>query len=128
MNKISTPYKLTIVSLVLLTVHLVLNLLINDSISFVAVLSLQLFYSITLFFAVSYIKRGLLKDSERVWVIYLGIVSIKFFVFLGFIFGMKWYFEINKVQALIHVFLWFFIYLFIEVKFILNELQIIKKQ
>ena len=128
MNKISTPYKLTIVSLVLLTAHLILNLLINDSISFVAVLSLQLFYSITLFFAVSYIKRGLLKDSERVWVIYLGIVSIKFFVFLGFIFGMKWYFEINKVQALIHVFLWFFIYLFIEVKFILNELQIIKKQ
>lgn len=128
MNKISTPYKLTIVSLVQLIAHLILNLLINDSISFVAVFSLQLFYSITLFFAIFYIKRGLLKDSERVWVIYLGIVSIKFFVFLGFIFGMKWCFEINKIQALIHVFLWFFIYLFIEVKLILNELQVIKKQ
>lgn len=126
MDKISTLSKLTVVSLTLLIVHLGLNFLIENSISFIVVFGFHSFYWLTLFLSVLYIKKGLLKDTERVWVDYLSVVSIKFFLFLGFIFGMKWCFEINKIQALVHVFLWFFIYLFVEVKLILDELKGLK--
>ena len=128
MSKISTLSKLTFVSLTLLITHLVLNFLIEKSITYPAILGFHLFYSLTLFFSILYIKKGILKDSERIWVNYLSIVSIKFFLFLGFVFGMKWCFEISKTQALVHVFLWFFIYLFVEVKLILEELKTIKNQ
>lgn len=128
MSKTATLYKLSLVYLVLLTTHVILNFLIIESINISALLGFQLFYGVTLFLSVFYMKTGMKKDSSKLWINYMSIVSIKFFLFLGFIFGMKWYFEISKIQALIHVFIWFFIYLFIEVKLILREIKSIKNE
>lgn len=118
--------KLSVICFVLLTVHLMLNFLVVEPISFLSLLGFQMFYALSLFLSVLYMKKGIKKDSSRIWINYMSIVSIKFFVFLGFVFGMKSYFEISKIQALTHVFSWFFIYLFIEVKLILSEIKTIE--
>jgi hypothetical protein len=126
-NKI-TFTKLTFFSLILFVVHLVLNLLVAEPISFFLVVILHFFYYITLVFSVSFMKTGDPKDSSRIWINFLVTVFVKFAVFLGFILGIKTYFEISKTQALLHVFIWFFIYFFIEMKMILETIKTVNKQ
>jgi len=128
MDKRSIFFKLSVICFFFLIVHLSLNILVPKPVSFFVVIDLQLYYSLTLFLSVLYIVKGIKKDPNRLWVNYMVIITVKFFLFLGFVFGLQWYFKISKMQALINVFVWFFIYLFIEVKLIINEIKLIKNE
>ena len=108
---------------VTLLTHLAINLTSITPIELPALLSIQFFFFTFLLFVKGYMVKKKEKDASRLWVDYIFIVTIKFFIFLVFIYFLKNYFEIKKQEALIHIFLWLFIYLFYEIRFSIHKLQ-----
>lgn len=127
MRESNSLSKLSLISLILFLIHAAMNLLIPEPINFLAVVLLHLFFSLSIFLTVFYMKRGKQKDANQIWVSYVFTILMKFGFFLNFIFAIKYYFEVSKAQALLHIFVWFFIYFYIEVKMILEVVKTVKK-
>ena len=116
-------FKVSIIGVVLFFLHVLLNYILSITIEFKLICVLQLFYSASLLFSCLYVVKKNREDKEKLWVAYLTVVSVKFFLTLGFIYFIKSFFGIEKTEALVHIFLWFFIYLFFEVKIIMKEVK-----
>ncbi len=55
------------------------------------------------YFPCLYVINQYKKDNEKLWIGYITVVSVKFFVILGFIYLMTELFDISKIEALNHV-------------------------
>lgn len=119
--------KLGGIGVLICLVHILINYLLAIKVSLSFIVCLHLFYLVFLVLTNWIIAKKSVKNYDRVWVVYIGIASIKFFTFLGYIYWLKTAFEISKTQALLHVFLWFFVYTLIEIKALMKILKINKR-
>ncbi len=111
-----------IFGITMLLMHLLINQITSAPIALQAIISIQLFFFSSLIIVKSYMTRKMKKDSARLWTYYLASFFLKFFIFLFFIYQFKNYFEITKQQALLHIFLWYFVYLFYEMRMLVKEI------
>lgn len=111
------------VSIAFLVIHFVLNYFIDNNTSIAFIVSLHSYFIIFLLLMHLVIRKKIKENYDRMWVFYVGSVSIKFFSFLAFLFLLKYLFEIEKDQVLLHVFLWFFLNLIIEVVYMTRSLN-----
>ncbi len=114
--------KITLFALVLLGLHLLLNYWFF-TIDFRAVLAVQFTLFALLLFSVFYVKRKKEKEPDRVWVAYTFIVSLKFLVILTGVYFLNKWIPIPKKLAIPFVFIWFFAYLYFEVRLLLGLLK-----
>jgi len=114
---------ISIFGALMLLSHLIINQITPYPISIYTLIGIQAFFFGFLIFVMTYMSQKKKKDAARLWVDYLFIVTLKFFIFLIFIFFLKKYLGITKSQALPHIFLWFFLYLFYEVKTLINKIN-----
>lgn len=119
-------YKLVLLSFVFFIAHCLLNLLVANPVDVKFVISLHSFFALFLLGMYFIMQKAAKKKYDRLWVFYMGSVSIKFFSFLVVLYLLKKVFVIDKSQALLHVFLWFFMYLIVEVLFMIKLLKINK--
>ncbi len=114
--------KITLFALILLGLHLLLNFLFFY-IDYRAVLAVQVTLFALLLFSVLYVKHKKEKEPDRIWVAYTFIVSMKFLVILVGVYFLNKWFPIPKKLAIPSVFIWFFAYLYYEVRLLLNLLK-----
>lgn len=110
-------------SISLFSIHFILCLLFFKSFPLITVGIIHLFYFISLFLACYYVINQYNKSEDKLWIAYLLVVTIKFFISLGFVYLVKEVYKIGKIQALVHLFIWFFAYLLIEVLLIVNSIR-----
>jgi len=115
--------RIYIISIALVFLHLLINLFVPNPISNLAIETIHLFYFSFLLFLQFYMQKKSNEETVKVWTAYLTTIIVKFFIFLLFIYSLKEYFNITRSQALFNIFLWFFIYLFLEVKMIVDSLK-----
>ncbi len=109
-------YKIFIVGLALTVTHLLINQITPYPIQLSALFSVQLFFLSFLLFVKTFMAKQNKKDSSKVWANYILIMGLRFVLVLLFVYLMKNYFDVKTQQALLHIFLWFFIYFFYEIK------------
>lgn len=119
-------YKLVLLSVIFFIAHFLLNLFLVSPIELNFIISLHSFFVLFLLGLHFIMQKAAKKKYDRLWVYYIGSVSLKFFSFLGVLFLLKQVFEVNKSQVLVHAFLWFFLYLIVEVFYMITLLKINK--
>lgn len=115
--------RISIISFILTFIHVVINRLFTNSVQLELIAVLHLFFFVGLMFSSLYAIKIYKLNKEKLWLAYLTNIFIKFFLILGFIYFVKSYYSISKINALLHIFSWFFIYLFFEVRIILKEVK-----
>ncbi len=119
--------RLVVVGGILFVIHFVLNLSLDAGVPLSFIASLHSFFLLFLILIYWIVDKKSLKNYDRIWVIYIGGISIKFFSLLAYIYLLKSVYDLSKDQALLHVFLWFFAYLIVEIQVLMKILKINKR-